>query len=424
MEKKKAVIVGIGARGMWSYVEPIVRGHLSDAVELCGIYDAVATRAALVSRHYGGIPVFDDFDAMLDAVKPDFVIVTTKDSDHHEYIIRALEAGYDVISEKPMTNSRKKALAIMEAERRTGHRVLVTFNMRYMKPIEDLKRVVMSGVIGEVRHVDFSWLLDRSHGADYFRRWHRYLDNSTSLLIHKSTHHFDVINWIIGKRPLSVFARCYLEFYGKNGPFRGESCHQCRHTAECPFYYDIMRDGYSKLFFYDVEEESKYHRDGCVFAEDIDIFDRMALSVRYEDDVTMNYSLVAYSPFEGPRFRLVGTKGIAELEWYNAGRGTTFADEVAAATRAGKQVTGEGSMLIRVTPAWGEVQYVRTGFGSGAHGGADDVMRNDLFRTPQEHDELGHVAPSIEGYYSLAIGDMAVLSSRLGREVTIDEIPD
>ena len=183
MDKKKCVIVGVGGRGTQSYVAPIATGHLSDACELCGIYDAVTARSRVVSEMYGNIPVFEDFDVMLDTVKPDFVIVTTKDSNHHDYIIRALEAGYDVVSEKPMTNTRKKALAIMEAEQRTGHKVRVTFNMRYMKPIEDLKRVIMSGVIGEVTHIDFQWLLDRRHGADYFRRWHRYLDNSTSLLI-------------------------------------------------------------------------------------------------------------------------------------------------------------------------------------------------------------------------------------------------
>ena len=429
MQKKKCVIVGVGGRGTGSYVAPIATGHLSDVCELCGIYDAVTARAKIVSGMYGNIPVFEDFDVMLDTVKPDFVIVTTKDSNHHEYIIRALEAGYDVVSEKPMTNTRKKALAIMEAEKRTGHTVRVTFNMRYMKPIEDLKSVIMSGVIGEVRHIDFQWLLDRRHGADYFRRWHRYLDNSTSLLIHKSTHHFDVINWIIGKKPLSVYADCTLEFYGKNGPYRGKACHMCAHAAECPFFYDITKAGFDKAIYHDIREESGYLRDGCVFAEDIDIFDRMALLVKYEGGITMNYSLVAYAPEEGPRIRFVGTKGTVEFEYYGSGpraytkRGTTFADEIAA---SGAEVSGDkgGNIVIRVLPAGGEEQIVLTGFGIGSHGGADNVMRDDIFRAPAEDDPLCHVAPSDEGYYSLAIGDMAVMSTRLGRPVKLEELPE
>ena len=93
--KKKCVIVGVGMRGALSYVAPIAKGHLSDACEIAGIYDKVRARAELCSRDYGDIPVFDSFRGMLDAVKPDFVIVTTKDSDHHEYVIEALLAGYD-----------------------------------------------------------------------------------------------------------------------------------------------------------------------------------------------------------------------------------------------------------------------------------------------------------------------------------------
>ena len=427
MQKKRCVIVGTGTRGAYSYVSPIAKGHLSDVCEMCGLYDIVTSRAEIVSKMFGDIPVFTDFEEMLDTVKPDFVIVTTKDSNHHDYIIRALDKGYDVVSEKPMTNTRKKALAIMEAEKRSGHTVRTTFNMRYMKPIEDLKRVIASGVIGEVRHIDFQWLLDRYHGADYFRRWHRYLDNSTSLLIHKSTHHFDVINWIIGQKPASVYADCTLEFYGKNGPYRGEACHKCSYTAECPFYIDITKGGVNTRLYHDVLPESHYYRDGCVFAEDIDIFDRMALLVKYDGGITMNYSLVAYAPEEGPRIRFVGTKGSVEFEYYGSGprayskRGTTFLEEIAERKVSGDK---EGNIIIRVLPAGGEEQIVLTGFGTGAHGGADDVMRDDIFRAPNPSDDLCHVAPSIEAYYSLAIGDMAVMSCRLGRPVKIDELPD
>lgn len=404
--KKKCVIVGVGMRGALSYVEPIAVGHLSDVCEMCGIYDKVRARAELCSKDYGNIPVYDSFLGMLDDVKPDFVIVTTKDSDHHEYVIAALTAGYDVVTEKPMTNSRKKAKAIMEAERRSGHRVLVTFNMRYMRPIVDLKRVCASGVIGDVRHIDFEWLLDRRHGADYFRRWHRYLENTNSLLLHKSTHHFDFCNWIIGNKvPEAVFARLNLDFYGKNGKLRGESCHSCEHKAECGYFWDITKTDFEKRYYYDIEKESGYVRDGCIFAEDIDIFDRMALNVRYKDGTTMNYSLLAYSPDEGCRIRLMGTKGRLEFEYLSSG--------------PRKDV---GDLKIITVDVNGNETVTLTGWETGDHGGADDKMRDHIFRGIDDGDPLGQCADSYAGYTSLAIGDMAVLSHKLKREVTIDEL--
>jgi predicted dehydrogenase len=401
---KRCVVVGTGQRGTNSYINPIVCGHVSDACEIVGIYDAVSARSELCSREYGGLKVYYDFEKMLDEAKPDTVIVTTTDASHHEYIIKALRRGFDVISEKPMTTSRRSALEIMKAEEETGHKVRVTFNMRYMTPFMDFKREIMSGAIGEVKHADFTWLLDRRHGADYFRRWHRYLENTNSLLIHKATHHFDVISWIMGnKEPSSVFAHCYLDFYGRNGEYRGECCHKCIHADKCPLYFDVSAVEFNKKYYLDIENESGYYRDGCVFSEDIDIFDRMALSVTYKDGATMNYSLVAYSPDEGYKITLDGTKGRAEMTAYSSG---PFKSD---------------TILIKIIGLDGSVRTVETSMQKGEHGGADNALRDDIFRGVSS-DELGRAATSRAGYLSLAIGDMAVLSNKLKKEVFIDEL--
>ena len=65
-------------------------------------------------------------------------------------------------------------------------------------------------------------MLDTSHGADYFRRWHREKDKSGGLLVHKSTHHFDLVNWWLASSPKTVFAMGGLRFYGReNAEGRG-----------------------------------------------------------------------------------------------------------------------------------------------------------------------------------------------------------
>ena len=123
---KKFVQVGCGIRGIEGYAEPILK-DFKEHVQLCGVYDINPKRAALVSE-YGGVevPVYDDFDVMLDTVKPDTVIVTTKDSMHDFYVIKALEAGCDVIVEKPMTTTFEKANAIKAAEEKSGKTVFHT----------------------------------------------------------------------------------------------------------------------------------------------------------------------------------------------------------------------------------------------------------------------------------------------------------
>ena len=114
---------------------------------------------------------------MLKEAKPDVLIVTTMDSTHHEFIIKGLNAGIHVISEKPMTTDEFKCQDILDAERKSGKKLIVTFNYRYSPHRQKLYELLRAGEIGELTSVDFHWYLDVYHGADYFRRWHRRVIN-------------------------------------------------------------------------------------------------------------------------------------------------------------------------------------------------------------------------------------------------------
>src|SRR3712207_3483831 len=115
---------------MWG--RSVARAY-ADLVEFVGVCDSNQGRAELGSKALGNAPVYlaRDFDRMIAETKPDKVIVTTKDSTHHEYIVRALELGCDVITEKPMTTDETKTQAILDAQKKTGKDVIVTFNYRY-----------------------------------------------------------------------------------------------------------------------------------------------------------------------------------------------------------------------------------------------------------------------------------------------------
>ena len=153
-----------------------------------------------------------EFEKMIEKEKPDIVIVTTVDRTHHTYIIRALELGCDVITEKPMTVDAEKTQEIIDAIKRTGQEVRVTFNYRYAPHNTKIRELIRDGVIGDVYSVNFEWALDTQHGADYFRRWHRNKTNSGGLLVHKSTHHFDLVNFWLDTTPETVYATGGLAF--------------------------------------------------------------------------------------------------------------------------------------------------------------------------------------------------------------------
>ena len=238
---------------------------------------------------------------MVSTSKPDLVIVTTKDSNHHEFIIKGLEMGCDVLTEKPLTTDEFKCQAIIDAERKSNRKLIVGFNYRWSPYNTKIKELLMNNAIGKITSVDFHWYLNTYHGASYFRRWHGLMNGGGSLWVHKATHHFDLLNWWLNSEPDEVFAYGDLEHYGKNGPFRSTHCRDCKHTQDCAFYYDIeKRPDYMKLYV-EHEHHDGYIRDSCLFREEIDIYDKMSAQIKYKNNVVVNYSLTTYSPFEGWR---------------------------------------------------------------------------------------------------------------------------
>lgn len=211
-QRKRYALVGTGSRASM-FVNAIATTY-ADVAELVAFCDHSRVRMNWHNQQlgrmvaYAPLPVYAaaQFDQMIHDTQPDTVIVTTVDSTHHLYITRAMELGCDVISEKPMTTDLAKLQAIFATIQRTGRSLRVTFNYRYAPAYTRFRQLVLDGVVGRPLAVDFSWLLDTSHGADYFRRWHREKENSGGLLVHKATHHFDLVNWWIDGYPTQVFA--------------------------------------------------------------------------------------------------------------------------------------------------------------------------------------------------------------------------
>ena len=402
---KKFVQVGCGIRGIEGYAEPILKEY-QEHINFCGVYDINHKRAALVSEFGGAeVPVYTDFDQMLNTVKPDTVIVTTKDSMHDFYVIKALEAGCDVIVEKPLTTTFEKANAIKLAEEKSGKTVTVVFNLRYLPIFAKLKELFQKKIIGDVLSIHYEWLLDTEHGGDYFRRWHRIRENSGSLLVHKSTHHFDLVNWFLDDDPVAVNAFGTRRFYGPVRENRSERCLTCEHKGTCEYYLDINQHPMDKLYLA-CEDVDGYHRDGCIFSEEIDIEDTVSLNVLYKKGTVMSYSLTTHSPYEGMRIVFNGTEG--RLEFTKMDR---------RYTHLGKETDN----VITIYHRNGEkTELKEPQDGPGGHGGADEKIRDNLF-IGCESDPLGQMADVRAGMMSIGIGMAANISMKENRRVYLSE---
>ena len=252
---------------------------------------------------------------MIAEQQPDTVIVTTPDYIHHEYIVRGAQGRAQRDDRKADDGRSRQAQGSPRRAAESGQKLTVTFNYRYTPARTQLKDLLMSGVIGEIEAVDFRWYLDRVHGADYFRRWHRYKEKSGGLLVHKSTHHFDLMNWWVGSTPKTVSANGKRVFYTPEMANElgledhGDRCHTCPVFDKCDYRLDIADDEALRELYLEAEDDDGYLRDRCVFADDITIEDTMQVQVKYANDVMLNYTLCAYSPWEGLEIKFHGTKG-------------------------------------------------------------------------------------------------------------------
>ncbi|MCK4325259.1 Gfo/Idh/MocA family oxidoreductase [bacterium] len=405
---RKYVLVGCSGRALGMFAKPI-QEKFSDQAKLAGMFDPNYKRMEYFNNQLKTpVPMYNSFRKMIKEQKPDTVIVATVDRYHHQYIIAALDKGMNAITEKPMTIDDKKCRAILAAEKRSGKKVMVTFNYRHAPYVTKIKELVREGKVGKILSIHFEWFLDTKHGADYFRRWHRRKENSGGLLVHKSTHHFDLVNWFLEEEPETVFAFGDRRFYGPTRKQRGKRCLTCKYKKKCEFYWDITGGGifgqsseFLKGFYLDAEKVDKYYRDKCVFSPEIDIEDTMSVNVRYTGGAFLSYSLVAHAPYEGWRMSINGTGGRIEAEEYHSGnRVSDPFDHIRYFDRKGN------SMTYKIAKA------------GGGHGGGDERLLRMLF-VGDLPDPLGLMADSRAGAISILTGVAANKSMTTGRPVKI-----
>jgi predicted dehydrogenase len=272
-------------------------------------------------------------------------------------------------------------------------------------------------------------MLDTKHGADYFRRWHRDKNNAGGLLVHKSSHHFDLVNWWIASEPRRVFASGALRFYGSdNAADRGLAVRPERGThdgSHDPFELDLRDDPRLEALYLDAEDEDGYIRDKDVFTDGITIEDNLALIVDYASGATLSYSLNAHSPWEGYRVAVNGTEGRVELDVVE--RGSLAETEglhpvldpsYSAVDAASLRPVSDRLILQR---HWEEPVEIDIVSGPGGHGGGDALLLRDLFVGP-DADPLARPADWTDGVRSIAVGIAGNIALETGLPVRTDEL--
>ncbi|HXK60325.1 MAG TPA: Gfo/Idh/MocA family oxidoreductase [Acidobacteriota bacterium] len=405
-KKQRIALVGTGSRGTVTWGRGLIH-PFKDYVEMVALCDINPKRVKEAQKQIGtDAPTYlaADFDRMIRETKPDTVIITTPDCFHADYAVRAMELGVDVVCEKPLATDEKQCQLLLDTEARTGGKLITTFNARFGASSEEIKKILLSGELGQIIAADFHEYLDTSHGADYFRRWHGKMRFSGSLLVHKASHHFDQMNWWLDAEPEEVHAYGKVAFYGKNGSFRGKNCRSCAFTQKCDFYWDITKNERMKALYVACEDEDGYLRDGCVFDQSIDTYDTMTVQVTYNNGVLLTYTLHAFMPYEGQTIAFTGAKGRLDVRCFSQ-----------------QPWPVEEDARLRLTLNFKGTREWTLAKRQGEHGGADDQLKELLFR-PGHRDPLNRRAGSRAGVLSSLIGIAARQSIETGETVRIKDL--
>ncbi len=410
----------------------VVGDDFSAGAEVVGVLDLDAERVAAFNAKHGlALPYFSPaqgVEALISETRPDVLLVAGPDFTHFEHALAGLRHGLRVVVEKPMAIRCEEARALLRAEAEGEGEIVVTHNYRYAALSRHLKRFVLSGRLGRITSAEMVYNLDTEHGSSFFFRWNRERANSGGLSIHKAVHHFDLVSWLLGSAPESVFAFGRRHFYGAQGALRprgpgGEPLPPEATREACPYFRTHhaprgagtsgrLKASWDKL---GLPYNAQYQSDAYIYDDAIDIEDTYSAVISYQSGATLTYASNYSAPWKGYTLALNGTGGRLEV--------SSHTDP----SRPPHPVFGIHPVLDEYTfyPLFGGREHYQHPRGEGSHGGGDLLIRSDLFIGPGEESTLlGLGSNSYDGALAIATGEAIWRSSAEGRLIAIRDLLD
>ncbi|MHB9070976.1 MAG: Gfo/Idh/MocA family protein [Sedimentisphaerales bacterium] len=254
------------------------------------------------------MPFYTDVDEMFTKEDIDAAIIATYCKSHAEMVEKCVKYGVNILLEKPIAITEEDVEKVWRLLKDYPKVATVNFTMRGAPVTLAAARHVRNGDIGDV--VSVQYVNNVHYGDSYFRRWMRTKENIGDLFLQKATHDLDIINSIIGLKPVSVAAFGSRLVYGGDKP-NDLTCDTCREKMSCPM-------SIYKLFMEAAKPLPPAHLRKCVYAKEIDIDDNQVIIIQYKGGVTASYSQSFNAPMRGSRRggQFIGTSGIMELQYY------------------------------------------------------------------------------------------------------------
>lgn len=416
MKQISVILIGAGGRGM-TYTN--IMADLPEQYKVVAVAEPVASRRNHVKQLHN-LPddmCFEDYQPLLALGKiADMAVICTMDRLHFAPAMKAIELGYDLLLEKPIAPTAQQCAQLTAAAEKKGVKVVICTVLRYTPFFHTLKSVLDSGKIGRVMAINHEECVGNIHQSHSFVRgnWGNE-GRSSNMLLQKSCHDLDILQWLIGKKCKSIQSFGTLSFFtAENAPAdSADYCVDCPHKDTCPYsavklYYNDKNNswfrGAATMEVNPTDEDvmkaittTQYGK--CVFKCDNDVVDHQTVNMLFEDDITVTFSMNAFNG--GGRFiHIMGTKG-----------------EIRA------QIAGNAPIVVKdfITGETEEFPMIAMDGILGGHGGGDTGIVHTVYNymTGEYH---GNAVPEIdESCYNHMLVFAAEQSRTQGGVVDIDD---
>lgn len=366
----KAALLGAGSRGMYAYGSYAL--DRPNEIQFIAVAEPDDDKRAIFAEKHQ-IPEdmqFSSWDELLAQPKLcEALLICTQDRAHYEPTLKAIELGYDILLEKPMSPDPHESLEMAETASKTDQVLTVCHVLRYSTFFTELKRIIDNkDDIGDIMTIGWTENVGYYHQAHSFVRgnW-RNSEESSSMLLQKCCHDMDLIQWLLeGQcKKVSSFGRLsyFKEEYAPEGA--ADRCIECPVEHECVYsalkwYYndddkwpvntvEPIADLQKRL------EAIKHSRYGkCVYKSDNDVVDHQVVNMEFENGVTVAFTMSAFTKEQGRTFQIGTTK--ADII------GSTMTNEIIIRYYNGKEVVIQPEEV------------------TGGHGGAHTLIMRDFVK--------------------------------------------
>lgn len=321
-----AITLGAGARGnVYGNYALRYPGNL----DIVGVAEPIKVR----NDRYAGKHQIDErhrfvtWERVFERPKfADAVIISTPDNLHYAPCMKALEMGYDILLEKPISPSERECRDILRLAKKTGRIVAVCHVLRYAPYFIRLREIIQSGVLGKVVSVQHLEPIHHIHMSHSYVRgnWHN-SKTTTPIILAKSCHDLDILRWMLGKPAKAIQAFGDVSWFRKENAPDGSTARctdGCKVESSCPYSaLQIYHRKRSWTYVFDLPDDKDAHGEfimnqlkttnygRCVYRMENDQPDHYTANILFEDNVTASFSMEAFTSYDGRRTRVMGTLG-------------------------------------------------------------------------------------------------------------------